>query len=143
MVLCAIFVSLKDAALALSPPSQPAKWAMNGPLCRHAALPVACHRGGGTLGLGVAPPKVRPPSRAATWASAGYPWRGSFLLQPTRTCSTNDGDQPVSRSNTLYLIVGLLVVVVAVMGYQLYQDRKKPEGMRIDVGPNGLTIEKK
>jgi hypothetical protein len=49
----------------------------------------------------------------------------------------------VSRSNTLYLIVGLLVVVVAVMGYQLYQDRKKPEGMRIDVGPNGLTIEKK
>jgi predicted negative regulator of RcsB-dependent stress response len=49
----------------------------------------------------------------------------------------------VSRSNTVYLIVGVLVVVVAVMGYQLYQDRKKPEGMRIDVGPNGLTIEKK
>jgi len=49
----------------------------------------------------------------------------------------------VSRSNTLYLIVGVLVIVVAVMGYQLYQDRKKPEGMRIDVGPNGLTIEKK
>ena len=49
----------------------------------------------------------------------------------------------MSRSNTLYLIVGLLVVVVAVMGYQLHQDRKKPEGMRIDVGPNRLTIEKK
>ena len=49
----------------------------------------------------------------------------------------------MSRSNTLYLIVGVLVIVVAVMGYQLYQDRKKPEGMRIDVGPNGLTIEKK
>jgi hypothetical protein len=47
----------------------------------------------------------------------------------------------VSRSNTVYLTVGVLVV--AVMGYQLYQDRKKPEGMRIDVGPNGLTIEKK
>jgi hypothetical protein len=29
------------------------------------------------------------------------------------------------------------------LSYQLYQDRKKPEGMRIDVGPNGLTIEKK
>jgi len=49
----------------------------------------------------------------------------------------------VSRSNTLYLIVGVLVIVVAVMGYQLYQERKKPEDMRIDVGPNGLTIEKK
>jgi hypothetical protein len=49
----------------------------------------------------------------------------------------------VSRSNTLYLIVGVLVLVVAVMGYELYQDRKKPEGVRIDVGPNGMTIEKK
>ncbi len=49
----------------------------------------------------------------------------------------------MSRSNILYLVVGALVVVVAVMGYQLYQDRKKPEGMRIDVGPNGLSIEKK
>ena len=47
------------------------------------------------------------------------------------------------RSNILYLVVGALVVVVAVLGYQLYQDRKQPEGMRIDVGPNGLSIEKK
>jgi hypothetical protein len=29
------------------------------------------------------------------------------------------------------------------MGYELYQDRKQPEGMRIDVGPNGLKIDKK
>jgi predicted negative regulator of RcsB-dependent stress response len=49
----------------------------------------------------------------------------------------------VTRSNILFLIVGALVVVVAVMGYELYQDRKQPEGMRIDVGPNGLKIEKK
>jgi hypothetical protein len=43
----------------------------------------------------------------------------------------------------LYLVVGALVIVVAVMSYQLYQDRKKPEGVHIDVGPNGLSIEKK
>jgi RsiW-degrading membrane proteinase PrsW (M82 family) len=49
----------------------------------------------------------------------------------------------VSRSNVIYLVVGALVVVVAVMGYQLYQDRKKPEGLRIDIGPNGLSIDKK
>jgi hypothetical protein len=49
----------------------------------------------------------------------------------------------MSRSNIIYLVVGALVIVVAVMGYQLYQDRKEPEGVRIDVGPNGLTIEKK
>ncbi len=49
----------------------------------------------------------------------------------------------MSRSNIIYLVVGALMIVVAVMGYQLYQDRKKPEGVRIDVGPNGLSIEKK
>jgi hypothetical protein len=54
-----------------------------------------------------------------------------------------DGDQTVARSNIIYLAVGALVIVVALMGYQLYQDRKKPEGVRIDVSPNGLSIEKK
>jgi hypothetical protein len=54
-----------------------------------------------------------------------------------------DGGRTVSRSHILYLVVGALVVVVAVMDYQLYQDHKKPEGMRIDVGPKGLSIEKK
>jgi predicted negative regulator of RcsB-dependent stress response len=49
----------------------------------------------------------------------------------------------VTRSNILFLIIGALVIVVAVMGYEVYQDRKQPEGMRIDVGPNGLKIEKK
>ena len=49
----------------------------------------------------------------------------------------------MSRSNILFLIIGALVIVVAIMGYELYQDRKQPEGLRIDVGPNGLKIEKK
>jgi predicted negative regulator of RcsB-dependent stress response len=49
----------------------------------------------------------------------------------------------VSRSNIVYLVVGALVVVVVVLGFQLYQDRKKPEGVRIDLGPNGISIEKK
>jgi len=49
----------------------------------------------------------------------------------------------MTRSNILYLIIGALVIVVAVMGYQLYRDRKQPEGVHIDVGPNGLSIEKK
>lgn len=47
------------------------------------------------------------------------------------------------RSNILYLVIGALVVVAAVLGYELYQDRKQPEGMRIDLGPKGLSIEKK
>jgi hypothetical protein len=41
----------------------------------------------------------------------------------------------VSRSNVLFLIIGALIIVGAVMGYELYQDRKQPEGMRIDGRP--------
>ena len=45
--------------------------------------------------------------------------------------------------NTLYLIIGTLAVAVAVLGYQLYQERKEPQGMQINVGPGGILIEKK
>jgi hypothetical protein len=49
----------------------------------------------------------------------------------------------VARSNLLYLVIGALVVVAAVLGYQLYQDRKQPKGVQIDLGPNGLSIQNK
>ena len=49
----------------------------------------------------------------------------------------------MTRSHILFLVIGALVIVVAIMGYELYQDRKQPEGMRIDVGPSGVKIEKK
>ena len=49
----------------------------------------------------------------------------------------------VTRNNILYLIIGALVIVTTVLSYQLYQDRKQPEGMHIDLGPNGLSIDKK
>jgi len=49
----------------------------------------------------------------------------------------------LTRDNILYLIIGALLIVTTVLSYQLYQDRKKPEGMHIDLGPNGLSIEKK
>jgi hypothetical protein len=49
----------------------------------------------------------------------------------------------VARNNVLYLVVGALAVAVAVLGYQLYQDRKKPEGVNINLGPGGISIEKK
>ena len=49
----------------------------------------------------------------------------------------------MNRSNLVYLIIGALVVVAAVLGYQLYQDRKQPEGVQINLGPGGVSIEKK
>ena len=45
--------------------------------------------------------------------------------------------------NVLYLVIGALVVVVAVFGYQLYQDRQKTTGIQINVGKSGISIEKK
>ena len=46
------------------------------------------------------------------------------------------------RSNIFFLVIGALVVIASVLGYQLYQDRRQPQGVQILVGPNGLTIEK-
>lgn len=45
--------------------------------------------------------------------------------------------------NLLFLIIGALIVVVGVLGYNLYQDRKQPEGLQINVGPNGVKIQGK
>ena len=47
----------------------------------------------------------------------------------------------MTRNNVLYLIVGALVIVVAVLSYKLYQDRHQPEGLHINVGPGGVSIE--
>jgi hypothetical protein len=49
----------------------------------------------------------------------------------------------MNNSNLLYGVVGLLVVVIAILGYNLYQAKKQPEGLQINVGPNGLKIESK
>ncbi|MCW6510314.1 hypothetical protein [Lichenifustis flavocetrariae] len=45
--------------------------------------------------------------------------------------------------NILYFIVGALVVVVAVLGYQSYQDHQQPDGLQINVGKNGVDVKSK
>jgi hypothetical protein len=45
--------------------------------------------------------------------------------------------------NVLYLIIGTLIVAVSVLGYNLYQAKKEPEGLQINVGPDGLKIKTK
>jgi hypothetical protein len=45
--------------------------------------------------------------------------------------------------NTLYLVIGALVVVTVVIGDQLYQERQKTTGIEINVGKSGISIEKK
>ena len=46
-------------------------------------------------------------------------------------------------SNVLFLIIGALIVGVAVLGYSLYQEKKEPEGVQINIGPDGLKIKNK
>ena len=43
----------------------------------------------------------------------------------------------------MVLVIGVLVVVTVVIGYQLYQERQKTTGIEIDVGKTGISIEKK
>ncbi len=45
--------------------------------------------------------------------------------------------------NVLFLIIGALIVAVGVLGYSLYQTKKEPEGLQINVGPDGLKIKNK
>ncbi len=49
----------------------------------------------------------------------------------------------MTRTNLLYLAIGALAVLAAVLGYNLYQEKKQADGMQINVGPGGITIEKK
>ena len=45
--------------------------------------------------------------------------------------------------NMLYLVVGALIVVVGVLGYMTYQDRKQPDGVQISIGKEGVDIKGK
>ena len=47
----------------------------------------------------------------------------------------------MARNNVLYLVIGALVVAVAVLGYQLYEAKKDPKGVQINLGERGISIE--
>ncbi len=49
----------------------------------------------------------------------------------------------MTRNNIVYAIVGALVVAVGVLSFALYDAKKKPEGVQVNIGPAGLSIEKK
>lgn len=47
----------------------------------------------------------------------------------------------MSRNNLLYLILGALIVIVVVFGYIIYQQNQEPEGLEIQIGPDGISVE--
>ncbi len=45
--------------------------------------------------------------------------------------------------NVLYALLGALIVAVAVLGYNLYQEKKEPQGLQINIGPSGVKVQDK
>ncbi|WP_370674981.1 hypothetical protein [Pleomorphomonas sp. PLEO] len=43
----------------------------------------------------------------------------------------------------LVAVVVLLAVGVGVLGYQLYEEKKKPNGVEISIGEKGVSVEGK
>lgn len=43
----------------------------------------------------------------------------------------------------LVAVVVLLAAGVGVLGYQLYQEKKQPDGVEISIGKNGVSVEGK
>lgn len=43
--------------------------------------------------------------------------------------------------NALYMIIGALIVVVAGSSYYAYQEEQKPEGVEIQIGKDGLSVQ--
>ena len=48
-----------------------------------------------------------------------------------------------NNKNVLYLLIGVLAVAVGVLSYNLYDAKKQPEGVQINLGPDGLKIKSK
>ncbi len=74
-------------------------------------------------------------------------WRAGRLSE-SQTGPYNSSHQlrrsrMADNKNVLYLIIGVLVVAIGVLGFNLYQARKQPEGLQINVGPDGLKIQNK
>jgi hypothetical protein len=45
------------------------------------------------------------------------------------------------RQNTLYLIIGALVVVVIGLGIYVYREQTKPKGVELKIDDKGIAIQ--
>ena len=49
----------------------------------------------------------------------------------------------MTRDNVLYLVIGAVTVAVVVLAFELYEAKKQPTGVHINLGEKGLSIESK
>jgi RsiW-degrading membrane proteinase PrsW (M82 family) len=47
----------------------------------------------------------------------------------------------MARANSLYLVIGALLVAVTVLGFYVYREETKPEGVSISIGQDGVKVE--
>ncbi len=47
----------------------------------------------------------------------------------------------MQQNNTLYLIIGGLVVAIIVLGVYLYREETKPAGIEIRLDQNGVSVQ--
>ena len=73
----------------------------------------------------------------------GLPFRITDVPIQFAAASRPAENRMPDNRNVLYLIIGVLIVAVGVLGYNLYQAKKQPEGLQINVGPGGLKIQSK
>ena len=45
--------------------------------------------------------------------------------------------------NVIILVIGVLAIATAVLGYQLYQERHQKSGVAISIGGRGISIDAK
>lgn len=45
------------------------------------------------------------------------------------------------NQNSLYLLVGVMIVLVLGMGLYIWQEERKPDGVEIRVNENGISVE--
>jgi hypothetical protein len=49
----------------------------------------------------------------------------------------------ITNRNLVFLIAGALIAVVAVLSYRVYEDNREPKGVQLNIGPGGISLEKK
>jgi hypothetical protein len=70
--------------------------------------------------------------------------RGAIRLQGSQLeGSDQHKDIGTMNRNLLYLVIGVLAAVAIGLGYHVYQERQKPQGIDISIGKGGISIEKK
>jgi hypothetical protein len=68
-------------------------------------------------------------------------WRAPTLRKSHRCSLSRMAGVLDEQRNVLYLIIGALVVALGVLGYNLYQAKKEPDGLQINIGPSRLKIQ--